>query len=63
MFKFEVKYIPTNREKVKTLTYGKFFCWKCDCNIISVGNRKCNYCGANYSNIGKKLKYKKRDTY
>ena len=33
----------TNREKKKKPQSGTFWCWGCDCNIISAG-QKCYVC-------------------
>lgn len=41
----EIEYKKTNRECRLTPKRGLFWCWKCDRNIIGVGE-KCSVCGA-----------------
>lgn len=41
----EYEYRKTNREKKLTPKHGLFWCWKCDRNIVAIGER-CMACGA-----------------
>jgi len=41
----ELGYERTNREKKMAPKSGLFWCWKCDRQIVSVGE-KCPACGA-----------------